>query len=36
MSSYSGHVHVMDRRHIQLIDLQAPQDCPEPLDALSI
>ncbi|MCP9623344.1 hypothetical protein FOH10_03615 [Nocardia otitidiscaviarum] len=32
MSGYTGHVHVMDRRHFQLIDLQAPQDWPDPLN----
>lgn len=33
VSGYTGHVHVMDRRHFQLVDLQAPKDWPKPLDA---
>lgn len=32
MSRYTGHVHVMDRRHFHMVDLQAPQDWPQPLN----
>ncbi|MEU2042689.1 hypothetical protein [Nocardia niwae] len=31
MSGYTGHVHVMDRRHFPLVDLPAPEGWPLPL-----
>ncbi|MGY2093491.1 hypothetical protein [Nocardia gipuzkoensis] len=32
MSGYTGHVHVMDRQHFQMVDLQVPEGWPEPLN----